>query len=77
MLDATDRKAFVKEDRVGYILEGTVPKLCPSSGTANLIPNQFHRYGSIPKAPVKRYHIIPHKREAFYLVLLIVCHLNP
>jgi hypothetical protein len=30
MLDATDRKAFVKEDRVGYILEGTVPKWCPS-----------------------------------------------
>jgi tetratricopeptide (TPR) repeat protein len=30
-----------------------------SAGTANLIPNQFHRYGSIPKAPVKRYHIIP------------------
>ena len=25
----------------------------------DLIPSQFHRYRSIPKAPVKQYHIIP------------------
>ena len=30
MLDFTSGKAFVKEDRVGYILDRTVPKLCPS-----------------------------------------------
>ena len=29
------------------------------SGTTDLIPSQFHRYRSIPKAPVKQYHIIP------------------
>ena len=28
-------------------------------GTTDLIPSQFHRYRSIPKAPVKQYHIIP------------------
>ena len=29
------------------------------AGTTDLIPGQFHRYKSIPKAPVKPYHIIP------------------
>jgi uncharacterized UPF0160 family protein len=30
-----------------------------ADGTTDLIPGQCHRYRSIPKAPVKPYHIIP------------------
>ena len=35
----------------------------PDRGNTDLIPNQFHRWRSIPKAPVKPYHFIQKEKK--------------